>query len=730
MSRAATERVSALAVIALATGLLFAPAFAGLATGAPRWFEWDVPEQYWPDLVYTCAALHDGELPLWNPYDRAGYPSYADPQAATYHPLTWAICAFGPSPGLGWATARVILGFFLAGAFGWLWLRRLQVPPSGALLGAVVIEAAPFMRHNWELNLTSALAYLPLMLWAADRAMVERRAQDGLVLGGAVALCAWTGSPPALWLASSLTLLYATFRLTLAVREAPSALWPGLGVGLLGAAVASGLAAAVLVPGLTLAEHSVQAGRSYASIAEGGLEPRALGALLWAQPGNHLYFGLLTVIIGVRALRSGRPLALFFFAILVVAVGLALGDHGPLFPAAFEAVPGVRLFRLPHRYEAWIGPAAGALAALGLAEIERARPGRRERRWLRIVAFVVAAVGAPLAFLAPPIGLVALGTAALFYALAQRRVASVALGATLALLVLADVTRTLPPDRHMRGGPPPGDEAGPILALAPGTDAAERYMDEFGIGCRSGTRLGRRDLRGYQDPLELHAYERVVDALRETPALAEQYNVRYALQGPHFIHGWDRHYLPPPRELRERPGAIDRGRGVTELTRALPFAYWVAAEQVERAADRPAALARVRALAPAPIAILDGAAWPEGAELPPAGVAVADAARVAATRVELARDTLGFHVEAPSAGLVVVNEAFYPGWTATVDGRPVPIFRANALVRAVPVEAGPHEVAMVFAPPDGAPLRWLLLATLALSGLAWGLLERRRRARG
>lgn len=735
MSRAAREKVGALAVVFVATVVLFWPAVEGLLTGAPRWFEWDVGEQYWPDLVYLCDALHDGELPLWNPYDRAGYPYYADPQAGAYHPVNWAICAFGRSPGLGWATLRVALGFFLAGAFGLLWLRRLEVPMSGAVLGAVVIEAAPFMRHNFELNLASAFAWLPLMAWAADRAMVERRASDGIALGGSVALCAWVGSPPALYLAVTFMLFYAGARLAIEASEHGRAvIAPGLRAAVLGALVSVGLVAVVLVPGLRLAEHSVQAERGYASIAEGGLALEDLVALIWARPGNHLYVGLLPLALGVVALRRRRPLPIFFFSIAAAAVLLALGDHGPLFAAAFDWVPGVRLFRLPHRYEAWLGPAAGALAALGLAELSTLELPASVVAAVRRSAIASAGLGAVLAVAlpAPSIGLLLLGGAAVAWALSHRRgdVTSVALGGTLALLLLADVTTSLPVDRHMRAGTPPGSDAAAarVIPSAPGTDVSFRYMDEFGIGCRSGTRLRRRDLRGYQDPLMLKAYERVIAALRESPGLAAQYNVRYALCGPHFIHGWNRHYLPPPSELRARPGSIARGHGVTELGDALPFAYWVAQGSVERAPDRPRALLRVRRLAPSPIAVLDGAAWPADAVAPghTLGTEERSSRVVGATDIELSRDALAFRMRAPSAGVVVVNEAFYPGWVATVDGASAPVFRANGLVRAVPIPAGEHEVRMRFSPSDGAPLRWLLLVTLLASGLALVLLGRRR----
>jgi len=662
------EWLGALAIVALATAFLHAPIAAGLVSGEPRFFEWDVPEQYWPDLVYLCDALHDGELPYWNPFDRGGYPYYADPQSSAYHPVSWAICAVaGPSPSLGWATARTVSAFFLCGLFALMWLRRLAVPWSGAVLGAVAMQAAPFMRHNWELNLTTALAYLPLMLWAADRVVVERRARDGGLLALAVALCAWVGSPPALYFGGSFVGLYVAARLFgEARRHGRGVLKPALLVLLLAGGLTAGLIAAVIVPGLELAEHSVQQGRSFASIAEGGLGASDLVALVWPQSGNHLYVGVPILLLGAVGLLKKRPLSLFFAGVAFLAVLLCLGDTTPVFRVAFEIIPGARLFRLPYRYEAWLGPSTAALAAFGLAEVARRT---KDRAWARHVAGIPA-------------------------------------GALLALLLLFDVSRSLPAERHTRGGTPPGDDAAAerVLPLAPGTDIDFRYLDEFGISCRSGTRLGRRDFRGYQDPLLLSSYERVIGSLREAPGLAPQYGIRYALTGPHFIHDWNRHYLPPPDELLRTPGAIDRGEGVIELTTALPFAYWT--NDVERVADRRGALDELRERAPAMIALVEGGE---------AGPRVVETGAVAATDVRLTRDDLRFTVDAPGPGVVVVNEAFYPGWRAEVSGEATPIERVNALVRGVRVSAGRHDILMRFRPADGPLLRWLLLASLILT---------------
>jgi hypothetical protein len=51
-------------------------------------------------------------------------------------------------------------------------------------------------------------------------------------------------------------------------------------------------------------------------------------------------------------------------------------------------------------------------------------------------------------------------------------------------------------------------------------------------------------------------------------------------------------------------------------------------------------------------------------------------------------------VEASAPALVVIAQAFYHDWHAYVDGKPVPILRANHAFQAVEVSAGQHEITL------------------------------------
>jgi hypothetical protein len=81
-------------------------------------------------------------------------------------------------------------------------------------------------------------------------------------------------------------------------------------------------------------------------------------------------------------------------------------------------------------------------------------------------------------------------------------------------------------------------------------------------------------------------------------------------------------------------------------------------------------------------------------------------------------------VDAPTSGLVVLKDAFAPGWEAQVDGQPSQIIRVDGIARGVFVpSAGRHVVDMTYRPASFTAGAWLsgvvvlLLGAIAISAL-------------
>jgi hypothetical protein len=141
--------------------------------------------------------------------------------------------------------------------------------------------------------------------------------------------------------------------------------------------------------------------------------------------------------------------------------------------------------------------------------------------------------------------------------------------------------------------------------------------------------------------------------------------------------------------LRERADA-DRTLNVYENINVMPRATLVSRARLAR--SRPEALALVSRpdFDPRAEVVLE-----EAPPAPPAGAEAPGTVRI--DRYEPERIALRADVAAPGAWLVL-SEVVFPGWTATVDGAPVPIVRADGVFRALRLEGGQHTVDFRYRP--------------------------------
>jgi len=138
--------------------------------------------------------------------------------------------------------------------------------------------------------------------------------------------------------------------------------------------------------------------------------------------------------------------------------------------------------------------------------------------------------------------------------------------------------------------------------------------------------------------------------------------------------------------------------------------------RAEVIADEDRAIARLRdpSFEPVRSAILSS-----GEPLAGVGMATAKVVHYAPERIVVDATT-----SAP--GYLLLTDTFYPGWEATLDGRPVPILQADVYFRAVRLEPGTHRVEFQYRP---ASLRWGarlsgVALLLCLAGLVWSARSR------
>jgi uncharacterized membrane protein YfhO len=95
--------------------------------------------------------------------------------------------------------------------------------------------------------------------------------------------------------------------------------------------------------------------------------------------------------------------------------------------------------------------------------------------------------------------------------------------------------------------------------------------------------------------------------------------------------------------------------------------------------------------------------------------------------IEDRRNRVVIETENQGDGWLVLSDNYYPGWQATIDGKPAEIFRANHTMRAVKVPAGRHVLSFRFAPRALLWSIYLSLAAAVVVVAALILLQVRRR---
>jgi hypothetical protein len=717
----------------------------------------DLYDSHFPMTWFGFGALREGRLPLWNPWQFAGEPFLAAYYAGLFYPLN-AIYLFVSVP-LGIEISGVL--HMLLGACGITALaRRLHIDWLGA-----VVAAFTFVWSGWfvfsanQPRILSAMAWMPWTCWLVDRVLAGHR-RAGLALALGIAAQLLIGDAEHVlhgWLAAAL----------LAALRLGQLAWQGawrdaLARGALCAVcllAGAGLAAFQLLPTAELVSLSARGAKDFDvryAIAQGLITPRNF-LLQAAQTRHWVTAGALPLVALVLALGRGRGAVPWLLGAGAALLGAQLCFGGALF-RLYHELPFVDLFRRPYKFLDLYAFGQALLTGLALAMLSDQANLARRRLW-RDPRWLAALLGAAslLIFLYRSAGgnpwLAALLLAlALYGALAGGRLRRGAIlliaGVQLASLFFGSSNtyvrpihrpETLAAQREIfpmvRAR---GDQArvylSPRLWSVPGFSLKQGMLN--GVGVPSD-----------YEPLALARYAEYFGAVSPWRSPDGLFNGRYRLIGDTRWRLLDltgtRFYVlrrgeeaavrisqPPPGSGGGFRKIADGEIQAFEREAALPRAWWVPEARDVVSSEAAISVLVSPGFDPLRQVLLEREGGGKRTPAPAARAAPSELADPPQVAIETyAPERVAVSVRAPQPGWLVLSDLYYPGWTATVNGEPAPIERANHLFRAVRVASGQSSVSFEYRPASLRGGAAVSLATaLGLTALALGRAGFRRRA--
>jgi hypothetical protein len=641
--------------------------------------------------AYRSIQAGEG-LPFWKNDQLAGGPALTNPQAMYAYPLYLLFDLTDPATAAGptlWVQFLVMgLGMYLWGwSIGLGRAGRLFMAVAGMFNFKLVIAAYA----GW-MTVIPALAICPVLLAAVVYALRRPGVASTTTLGAAGAVFLISGHPQFLYYT---LLLAASYVLVHALPAGRRGRWRELGRAALclaaGAALAVGIASPLLISFVADRALVTRSGADYAFfLGPHHLQPSHLLTFLYPEwlgtplnesyPGGELwedvaYFGLIPLALALVGIVGGWSRRSTRWLTGAAGVCVLLAADTPAGRLLFDWFPGYAWFRLPNRLLFVVSFLGITLSGIGAEELlarwraSRARRGC-EKGWL------VAAVSAGV--------LLAMTAEGTFYA---RR-----------YLTMLPRGEALPETAYAAFF---AHDSAPFR-IAPHGRLVINYGWAGPMGLQLITGFDPWNFRHYQAYLALMqgvpegaplgAWVWTDFTLLVRPDMLDALNVKYIVSSSRFSLPKDRYdlaaHFPNQPTFAIHAGLERKDIFVYRNRTCLPRAFW--AERVVNAADergmgKEAGRSDLRSTA----VVLNPGPAPSVSAPDPRDRATVRAARAGGLTISTSTANRRY---------LVVSEIWHPGWRATVDGKPVGLFRTDIALMGMWLGPGSHEVQLTFRP--------------------------------
>lgn len=666
-------------------------------------FPWDFRYVQLPLITFLADQLKDGRLALWDPYTYCGNPIFANIQASFFHPLVILGAALSNVAGQGSLTHIlewiVVLQVCVAGIFMYFLARHIGATESGAWAAAVICETGSYFASRTEhMGVMMAVAWMPAAWFAVIRMRHVSCLRWFALLATALGMAVFGGFPAATAAVFGSTVTLSIILFAARLGNAANVLRT-----VLACACGIGVSAVTFIPATQLAANSVAKYRLDWLGRGGGLKWQSLVSLVrpnyyhifdlknfagpWDPSFLYLYCSLagLALVIFVLVWKRDRWVVCFG-SLAFLGFLMMMGDSLPFWDYIYPLVPArVRIGIHPEYTYCIFEHCLAILAGLGLSRLPFSR--LRIGSTLQWSIALIIALDLYLTGANRPMNCASLRD--------EPGLTDQAMdGSPRLLQVVRRLTsQTMPPARiDTIGASIDWAECAPLTRVATGSGAsplAQERIIQIRLGVHDGGRAG-----WYYPVAKLDSP--MLDLMSEGYLLAGSSEAASVAGHARF------------QEVADLPGNI-LFRNLTAFPRAF------AVPRVEELSLERAAL-RLRS------AGFDArmlATIEPGSDAPfPSSLLTSGTIHSTAQFTEYSPAHLALTASTDQPALLILTEAWYPGWEARLDNKPVPIYIADVAFRGIFLPQGEHTLVMDFRPRI---LPWSFAISLAFALALLGL---------